>query len=74
LHYEAEEVFKEFFCNYLAGHLEYLEKVCGKAGLAIVKGELKRRETEGWKYKYSDILECGNVTFLGGQVPEKCPP
>jgi hypothetical protein len=27
LQYEAEEVFKEFFCNFLAGNLEYLEKV-----------------------------------------------
>ena len=29
LHYEAVEVFKEFFCNYLAGNLEYLKKVMG---------------------------------------------
>lgn len=29
LHYEAEEVFKEFFCNFLAGNLEYLQKVSG---------------------------------------------
>ena len=27
---EAKEVFKEFFCNYLAGNLEYLEKVSGQ--------------------------------------------
>lgn len=74
LHYEAEEVFKEFFCNFLAGNLEYLEKVSGRAGLAIVKGDIKRRETEGWRYKYSDILDSGNVQFLGGQVPEKQPP
>ena len=24
LHYEAAEVFKEFFCNFLAGNLDYL--------------------------------------------------
>lgn len=59
LQYEAEEIFKEFFCNFLEGNLEYLEKVCGMAGLAIVKGDLKRREVEGWKYKYTDILDCG---------------
>jgi hypothetical protein len=59
LHFEAEEVFKEFFCNYLEGNMEYLTKVCGGAGLAIVKGELTRRVTEGWKYKYTDILDCG---------------
>lgn len=74
LHYEAEEIFKEFFCNFLEGNLKYLEKVCGMAGLAIVKGDLKRREVEGWRYKYTDFLDCGHTTFLGGQVPEKLPP
>lgn len=74
LHYEAEEVFKEFFCNFLEGNLEYLEKVCGMAGLAIVKSDLKRREVEGWRHKYTEFLDCGNVNFLGGQVPEKLPP
>jgi len=29
LNFEAQEIFKEFFCNYLSGNLEYLEKVCG---------------------------------------------
>jgi Tim44-like domain len=74
LQYEAEEVFKEFFCNFLAGNLEYLEKVSGMAGLAIVKGDIKRRETEGWRHKYTDILDSRNVLFQGGQVPEKMPP
>lgn len=44
------------------------------AGLAIVKSDLKRREVEGWRYKYTDILDLKNVNFLGGQVPEKLPP
>ena len=43
LSYEMEEIFKEFYCNFLSGHLEYLEKVCGKAALAVVKTEVKRR-------------------------------
>jgi hypothetical protein len=43
LHFEVEEIFKEFFCNYLNGNLKYLEKVCGKAALAVVKTELARR-------------------------------
>lgn len=30
LHFEAEEIFKEFYCNFLAGNLDYIEKVCGK--------------------------------------------
>lgn len=74
LAFEAEEVFKEFFCNFLEGNLEYLEKTCGMAGLAVVKGDIKRREVEGWRYKYTDILDLRNVNFLGGQVPEKLPP
>lgn len=65
LNYEFDEIFKEFFCNYLTGNIEYLEKVCGMAGLAIVKTEVKRREVEGWKYRYTDILDCGNSVFLG---------
>ena len=59
LAFEAEEVFKEFFCNFLEGNLDYLTKVCGMAGLAIVKGDLKAREVGGWKHKYTDILDCG---------------
>jgi len=34
----VEEIFKEFFCNFLAGNMPYLEKVCAKEGLAVVKG------------------------------------
>ena len=66
LTFEAEEVFKEFYCNFLEGNLEYLSKVCGMAGLAIVKGDLKRREVEGWKHKYNDILDLRSINFLGG--------
>lgn len=74
LHYEAEEIFKEFYCNFLNGNLDYVEKVCGKAGLAIAKTEIKRRQTEGWKYKYDDILNINHPNFLGGQIPDKSPP
>lgn len=37
LHFEANEIFKEFFCNYLEGNVEYIQKVCGEAGLAVCK-------------------------------------
>ena len=74
LHYEAEEIFKEFYCNYLNGNLQYIEKVCGKAGLAIAKSEINRRNSEGWKYKYDDILNINHPNFLGGLIPEKSPP
>jgi len=29
LAFEAEEIFKEFYCNFLSGNVEYIEKVCG---------------------------------------------
>lgn len=57
LHFEVEEVFADFFRKYLEGDLKYLEKVCGGPGLAVVKTELKRRETEGWKYKDHDFID-----------------
>lgn len=63
LQYEAEEVFKEFYCNFLAANLEYLEKVSAMAGLAIVKGDIKARETLGVRHKYTDILDCRNILF-----------
>lgn len=50
LNIEAEEVFKEFFCNYLAGNVKYIEKVCGRQALAMSKTEIERRKKEGWKY------------------------
>jgi hypothetical protein len=74
LNYEAEEIFKEFYCNFLSGNQEYLEKVCGGPALAICKSEVKRRITEGWRYKFDDILDYGHTNFSGAQVPEKQPP
>mmetsp|Transcript_39238 Transcript_39238/g.28977 ORF Transcript_39238/g.28977 Transcript_39238/m.28977 type:complete len:87 (-) Transcript_39238:253-513(-) len=74
LQFEVQEVFKEFFCNYLAGNIEYLQKVSGGPALAIVKSELKMRQTEGWEYKYDDILNINPPIFLGGQIPEKQTP
>lgn len=43
LEVEATEVFQEFYCNFLAGNVPYLEKVSGGPALAIVKTEIKRR-------------------------------
>ncbi len=68
---EAKEVFKEFFCNFLAGNLEYLEKVSAQQALAVSKGDMKIRKTEGWKYRYHDILDVGESQLLGGTIPEK---
>ena len=27
---EAEEIFKEYYCNFLTGNTEYLDMVCGQ--------------------------------------------
>ena len=43
LEVEATEVFQEFYCNFLAGNVPYLEKVSGGPALAICKTEIKRR-------------------------------
>ena len=74
LSFEAEEIFKEFFCNYLSGDVEYLEKMCANAALAVVKAEIKRRETEGWKYKVEEYIDLDFPVFLGGQIPDKSTP
>ena len=65
LTYEVQEIFNEFFCNYLAGNVEDLEKVAAGPALAIIKAEIKRRQTEFWKYKYEDILDSEFPNFLG---------
>ena len=70
LEIEATEIFKEFYCNFLTGNLEYLETVSGGPALAICKGEIKRRATEGWKYKYDEMLDCGRATFNSGQMDQ----
>jgi len=37
LAFEAEEIFKEYYCNFLSGNIEYIEKVCGGQALAMNK-------------------------------------
>jgi hypothetical protein len=65
---EAEEIFMEFYCNFLSGNLEYLEKVSGGTALGICKAELTRRKTEGWRYKYDDVLDHGKCNFNAGEM------
>ena len=43
LEIEACEVFKEFYTNFLAGNIEYLETVSGGVALGLCKAEFKRR-------------------------------
>ena len=74
LQFEAEEIFKEFFCNFLSGNVEYLEKVASGQALAVTKSDVKVRRTEHWDYAYHDILDSGNINFLGGMIPDKGNP
>jgi hypothetical protein len=66
LEIEATEIFKEFYCNFLTGNIEYLETVSGGPALAICKTEIKRRAVEHWEYKYDEMLDCGKATFNAG--------
>ena len=68
LEIEATEFFKEFYCNFLSGNLDYLETVSAGPALAICKTEIKRRATEHWKYKYDEMLDCTKATFNSGQM------
>ena len=68
LEMEATEIFKEFYCNFLAGNLEYLEMVSGGAALGICKAEFKLRKDEGWSHKYQDLLSCGECQFQSGEI------
>lgn len=61
LELESGEIFKEFYCNYLSGNLEYLEQVSGGPALAICKAEFKVRKDEGWVHKYQDLLDIGKA-------------
>lgn len=66
LTYEAQEVFKEFFCNFLAGNIEYIEMICASTALGLTKGTIQLRQKEGWRYKYEELLNCGHAFFMGG--------
>lgn len=67
---EAADVFTEFYCNFLSGNLEFLEKVSGGVALAICKAELQRRQKEGWVNRYDEMLDCTVATFNSGQMDQ----
>ena len=62
---EAEEIFKEFYCNFLTGNAEYLDMVCGGTAGALTKSHVEVRAKEGWKFKYDELLCCGPTFFMG---------
>lgn len=57
LHYEVEEVFREFYCNYLDGNKEYVQKVTGGEA-TVMQAMIQMREEQGWAYKYPEVLDC----------------
>ena len=65
--FEVEEIFKEFYCNYLAGNKEYLDNV-SSGPVALLGALIELRKKEGWKYKYEELLDCGHAFFSGAQI------
>ena len=70
LEVEAREIFKEFYCNFLAGNLDYLAQVSAGPALAICKAEFKLRQQDNWSYMYQDLLDCGDCAFNAGEISE----
>lgn len=70
LEIEATEIFKEFYCNFLSGNLEYLETVSAGPALAVCKADITNRKKEHWEYAYHEMLDCGKAVFNGGQMDQ----
>ena len=68
LAFEAEEVFKEFYCNYLTGNKQYIELVCGPTVSPVLKAMCELREKEGWKFKFEEFLDCSQAFFQGALI------
>lgn len=72
LTFEAEEIFKEFFCNYLAGNKEYLQKV-SSGPVSVFSAMIDIRKQEGWKFKYEELLDSNEPHFMGAKMLEGIP-
>ena len=70
---EAQEIFQEFYCNYLSGNKEYLEIICGGPAGALCKAQIDLRNKEGWKYKYEELLNCSHCELQGGLIENRVP-
>jgi hypothetical protein len=72
MHFEVEEIFREFYCNYLDGNLDYIRKLtAGEA--VIVQALIELRRKEGWEFKYPEVLDCSVPDFIGAKVVEGQP-
>lgn len=74
LNYEVEEIFEDMFNNFLEGNLEYLEKFCGEAALAIIKADLQRRHKEFWDYKYKELIFCTDTNLADANIGDDNRP
>jgi len=74
LNFEVEEIFVDMFNKFLEGELEYLEKFCGEACLAIIKGDIQRRQKEFWEYKYKELIFCTDTNLVEGRVGDDNKP
>jgi hypothetical protein len=39
---------------------------CASTALGLTKGTIQLRQKEGWRYKYEELLNCGQAFFMGG--------
>lgn len=72
LPFEAEEVFREFYCNYLAGNKDYL-KLCSTGSASVLQTMIDLRDKEGWVYKYEELLDCNHPNFIGAKMQDGVP-
>lgn len=65
---EAGDIFREFYCNFLAGNLEFLDAVSGGPALAVCKSHVKGRATLGAIYMFEEPFDCTEATFQSGEI------
>lgn len=73
LTYESEEIFKEFYCNFLSGNREYINLVCSQEVAPMLNALIELRQKEGWKYKFEELLDCSNAFFMGAKIEKNRP-
>ena len=72
MQYEVEEVFREFYCNFLDGNKDYVKALtAGEA--SIMQALIELREKEGWEFKYPEVLDASIPEFIGAKMVEGVP-
>ena len=60
---EAGDIYLEFYCNFLAGNLEFLDKVSAGTALALCKAHVKLRAQDGVYYMFEEPFDCSEAVF-----------